>query len=278
MLVSRLRARISSSGFCGRGGLPSAFGAHSSTDRADWHTVGASMTRPAARDDRCSSRPARRADSQGAVFASRDNRGWPRSSRRRRRESSELEAELDRVASRDPICERPADAAQLPLPARARRAAGRALRPPARGRADRHRPLPPVQPQARLRAPATWCSRGVGAVIAAGTRANDLACRIGGDEFAILFPETEHERRPRRARADPGRARGPRGRRRSRPLGLGRDRDARAGPDARRRLLAAAGSALEAARAAGGGQAAVFATDGRASGRRRRARRRRTAT
>ena len=46
---------------------------------------------------------------------------------------------------------RAAHPARVPRPARARRPARPALRPAARRRADRHRPLPPVQPQARLR-------------------------------------------------------------------------------------------------------------------------------
>ena len=36
-------------------------------------------------------------------------------------------------------------------------------------------------------------------MIAGGTRAHDLACRVGADEFAVLFPETDRAGRARGA-------------------------------------------------------------------------------
>jgi diguanylate cyclase (GGDEF)-like protein len=102
---------------------------------------------------------------------------------------------------------------------------------------------------------------GVGTAIAMATRTNDLACRIGGDEFAILFPETETAG----AYDAVGRilvalesleAGGVQGH--SASAGIAILEPAQT-PEA---LLAAAGSALEAARTAGGGQAAVFSSVG----------------
>ena len=100
---------------------------------------------------------------------------------------------------------------------------------------------------------------GVGAVIADSSRTNDLACRMGGDEFAILFPETDH----RGAFDAVGRilvalesleAGGVRGHSASAGIAM---LEPGQGPEA---LLAAASSALETARAGGGGQAAVSST------------------
>ncbi len=101
--------------------------------------------------------------------------------------------------------------------------------------------------------------RAVGAAIAAGTRSTDLACRIGADEFAVFFPETEHT-----GAAEPLErillsledldVAGIRGH--SASIGIA---VVEPGQTAER-VLASAGQALEAARAAGGGQTAVFAT------------------
>jgi diguanylate cyclase (GGDEF)-like protein len=100
---------------------------------------------------------------------------------------------------------------------------------------------------------------GVGAAIAQATRTSDLACRIGGDEFAILFPETEH------AGAHDAVARilvaledleagGVRGHSVSAGIAMLEPGQT---PEA---LLAAANTALDLARAAGGAQAARFST------------------
>ena len=102
---------------------------------------------------------------------------------------------------------------------------------------------------------------GVGDAIIAGTRTNDLACRIGGDEFAIMFPETDA----------PG-ALDAVGRilRSLESLEVGgvRGQSASAGvaslvpgqtPES---LIAAAIAALEAARVSGGGRAEVFSAGG----------------
>jgi diguanylate cyclase (GGDEF)-like protein len=97
----------------------------------------------------------------------------------------------------------------------------------------------------------------VGTMIAARTRGSDLACRIGGDEFAIMFAETSA---PRAADAmqrvlvemedlDAGGVRG-----HSASVGIAALQPDQS-PEA---LLAAAGSALEQSRAAGGGQAVIF--------------------
>jgi diguanylate cyclase (GGDEF)-like protein len=100
---------------------------------------------------------------------------------------------------------------------------------------------------------------GVGRAIADGTRANDLACRVGGDEFAILFPETEH---PGALRAierilvelEDIEAGGVRGH--SISVGIATHEPGQT-PEA---LLAAAASALEVSRAAGGGRASLYST------------------
>ena len=100
---------------------------------------------------------------------------------------------------------------------------------------------------------------GVGSAIAQATRTNDLACRIGGDEFAVLFPETDHTG----AEDAVGRilvsledldAGGKRGHSASAGIAMLEPTQT---PEA---LLAAAGKALQQARAAGGGQAVVFST------------------
>jgi diguanylate cyclase (GGDEF)-like protein/putative nucleotidyltransferase with HDIG domain len=101
--------------------------------------------------------------------------------------------------------------------------------------------------------------RAVGSAIVAGTRTNDLVCRVGGDEFAILFPETEHT-----GAADAlGRilvaledldAAGVRGH--SASVGVATFEPGQTSEG----LLAAAANAMQAARAAGGGRTEVQAT------------------
>ena len=98
----------------------------------------------------------------------------------------------------------------------------------------------------------------VGGVVAAAVRSHDLACRIGGDEFAILFPETEVEGAVDAVQRilvsleslDAGGVQG-----HSASAGVAM-LDGSQGPES---LLAAAASALDEARAAGGGQAIVYA-------------------
>jgi diguanylate cyclase (GGDEF)-like protein len=97
----------------------------------------------------------------------------------------------------------------------------------------------------------------VGRLIEAGTRGSDLVCRVGGDEFAIMFAETGSQQAAEAMQRvlvdmedlDAGGLRG-----HSASVGIAalqRDQT----PEA---LLAAAGSALEQSRAAGGGQAVIF--------------------
>jgi diguanylate cyclase (GGDEF)-like protein len=97
----------------------------------------------------------------------------------------------------------------------------------------------------------------VGGLIAARTRGSDLACRAGGDEFAILFPEAAPAQAAEAMQRllvelEDLQAGGVRGQSASVGIAaLAQDQS----PEA---LLAAAGSALEQSRAAGGGQAIVF--------------------
>lgn len=105
----------------------------------------------------------------------------------------------------------------------------------------------------------------VASAIAEGTRSHDLACRVAGDEFAILFPETGgSEALAAMDRilvaledVDAGGVRGHSASVGVAELGTGQSTEA---------LLAAAGSALEQARAGGGGQAAAFADTGAEDG------------
>jgi diguanylate cyclase (GGDEF)-like protein len=97
----------------------------------------------------------------------------------------------------------------------------------------------------------------VGGLIAARTRGSDLACRAGGDEFAILFPETAPAQAAEAMQRllvelEDLQAGGVRGQ--SASVGIAALEQDQS-PEA---LLAAAGSALEQSRAAGGGQAIVF--------------------
>ena len=101
--------------------------------------------------------------------------------------------------------------------------------------------------------------RAVGTTIVNVTRGNDLACRLAGDEFAVIFPETEH------VGASEALARVLVAMETLEVAGV-RGHSASAGiatlepGQSPERLLAAAGTALDAARAAGGAQAAMFAT------------------
>jgi diguanylate cyclase (GGDEF)-like protein len=99
----------------------------------------------------------------------------------------------------------------------------------------------------------------VGSVIAGTTRAHDLACRVGGDEFALLLPETdaagakEAVERILLALEDleAGEIRGL-----SASAGIAELAPGQ-GPES---LLDEAGAALEKAREAGGGQAVIHST------------------
>jgi diguanylate cyclase (GGDEF)-like protein len=97
----------------------------------------------------------------------------------------------------------------------------------------------------------------VGALIAARTRGSDLACRVGGDEFAILFGDTGSAQAAEALRRllvelEDLEAGGVRGY--SASVGIATLEQGESPEE----LLAAAGSALEQSRAAGGGQAVVF--------------------
>ncbi len=170
----------------------------------------------------------------------------------------ELEAELDRVVSRDAIC------GELLTVRSFRFQLGLEVR-----RAERYgRPLAlalldiDAFRQFNLRHgydAGDMLLRLVGTAINDGTRDTDLGCRIGADEFAVFFPETEHDG----AAEALGRilvvleeleCAGVSGHSASVGIALFEP-----GQTAER-LLASAGTALEAARAAGGGQTAAFAT------------------
>ena len=153
MLVSRLRARISSSGFCGLAGSI-AVAVHSSTDRArychrwrmsqraiGWTQVALALS--ADMPKRCSS--SRDRDKLEAELAAA-RAGSP---------SSRPSSAAYRVAR--PDLARPADPARLPQPARARRPARRSATA-ARSRSRwSTSTASAVQPRARLREPATAC-------------------------------------------------------------------------------------------------------------------------
>lgn len=104
----------------------------------------------------------------------------------------------------------------------------------------------------------------VGGLIAERTRVHDLACRTGGDEFALLLPETGAQAALEAIERillelEGVEAEGVRSV--SVSVGIAGLEPAQT-PEA---LLAAAGSALEQARAGGGGQAGVAGTGGGAS-------------
>jgi diguanylate cyclase (GGDEF)-like protein len=99
---------------------------------------------------------------------------------------------------------------------------------------------------------------GVGAAIARSARSHDIACRIGGDEFAVLFPETEaagafdavQRLLASLSDLDAGGVRGHSASAGVATLAPGHTPEA---------LLACAAAALEQARAKGGGEAALYA-------------------
>jgi diguanylate cyclase (GGDEF)-like protein len=99
----------------------------------------------------------------------------------------------------------------------------------------------------------------VGTTIAQSTRLHDLACRVGADEFAVMFPETEHTAASEALDRilltfedlDAGGIRG-----HAASAGIAMLEPGQT-PEA---LLASAAAALDAARSAGGGRIAVFAT------------------
>ena len=98
----------------------------------------------------------------------------------------------------------------------------------------------------------------VGAAISDGTRMHDVACRIGGDEFAVMFPETEPAGAAEAldrilAALENVEAGGVRGHAASAGVAM---LEPGQSPES---LLAAAAEALGSARAAGGGRTAVFA-------------------
>jgi diguanylate cyclase (GGDEF)-like protein len=100
---------------------------------------------------------------------------------------------------------------------------------------------------------------GLGAAIAAAIRTSDVACRIGGDEFAILFTETDAAGAEDAIRRILGslenfEADGVPGQ--SVSVGIAMLESGQS-PEA---LLAAAGSALETARAAGGNRTVTCST------------------
>ncbi len=252
MLVSRFRARISSSGFCGCE-LAMRSSHHSSTDRRHLpraHRVVPVEMRPRA---------------QGATTrAPIPRRCFPRENGTTSLPTSPPPAVVSpssRPSSRDSARATPVSGGLLTL---------RAFRAQLEldvQRAQRHgRPLTVALLDIdRFRylnlkhgySAGDLVLGGVGAAIARRTRSQDLACRIGGDEFAILFPETE----------TPGaldavkrilvsledlEAGGVRGH--SASAGVA-SLDPAQTPEA---LLAAAGSALEQARLAGGGQVILY--------------------
>ena len=192
------------------------------------------------------------------MFNSRDRDNLAAELAAARARIAELETEVTRLGSRDPVAvdllTLRAFRAQLELDIQR---AHRYERPLAIAVIDidrfRHLNLEHGYPTGDLLLAA------VGRLIATVTRAHDLACRIGNDEFAILFAETEHLG----ALDAVGRvlvsledldAGGVRGHSASAGIAVLEKRQTPEG------LLGAAGSALEQARAAGGGQAAVFSS------------------
>jgi diguanylate cyclase (GGDEF)-like protein len=103
---------------------------------------------------------------------------------------AELETELARLAARDPLVPNlltlPAFRVQLELDVqrahRYRRPLGLAILD-----IDRFRRFN----LARGYGAGDLVLAGVGRLLASSTRAHDLVCRAGGDEFALMFPETE---------------------------------------------------------------------------------------
>jgi diguanylate cyclase (GGDEF)-like protein len=176
-----------------------------------------------------------------------------------RRRISELEAELSALSARDPIADSlltlRAFRAQLELDVQRSQRYGRALTVAILD-LDRFRYLNLKHGYAA----GDSVLAAVGLLIASRTRAHDLACRVGGDEFAIMFPETpvsEAREATRRMLVDLEdlEAGGVRGH--SASVGIAGLLPEQS-PEA---LLAAAATALEQARAGGGGQAATYAGD-----------------
>jgi two-component system cell cycle response regulator len=170
---------------------------------------------------------------------------------------AELEAELSRLSSRDPISgdllTLRAFRAQLELDVQRAQRYGRPLTV-ALIDIDRFRYI-------NLRhgyGAGDLVLGGVAATIGRCARSHDVACRIGGDEFAILFGETEPEgaldavRRILASLEDLD-AGGVRGHTASAGVAA---LESNQTPEA---LLAAAGSALERARASGGARALLYA-------------------
>jgi diguanylate cyclase (GGDEF)-like protein len=173
-----------------------------------------------------------------------------------RRRIAELEAELSRLSSRDPISgdllTQRAFRAQLELDVQRAQRYGRPLTV-ALIDIDRFRYV-------NLRhgyGAGDLVLGGVAATIGRCARSHDVACRMGGDEFAILFGETEAEgaldavRRILASLEDLD-AGGVRGHTASAGIAA---LEANHTPEA---LLAAAASALESARACGGGRADLY--------------------
>jgi diguanylate cyclase (GGDEF)-like protein len=202
------------------------------------------------------SSPRRAAPISTAVFASRERDNLAAELAAARGRISELEAELGRLGSRDPVSggllTLRAFRAQLELDVQ---------------RAHRHgRPLSlAVLDIDRFRyfnlkhgyAAGDQVLAGVGAAIARRTRSHDLACRLGGDEFVLLFPETAapgalDAMRRLLVELEELEVAGVRGHAASAgvaELATGQPAEA---------VLAAAGKALEQARAAGGGQVMLY--------------------
>jgi diguanylate cyclase (GGDEF)-like protein len=165
----------------------------------------------------------------------------------------ELEAELARVSSRDPISAEllslHAFRAQFELDVQRAHRYGRPLTV-ALIDIDRFRSLNVEHGYGA----GDLVLGGVGAAIASCARSHDIACRIGGDEFAVLFPETEavgaldavQRILASLEELDAGGVRGQSASAGVAALAPGHTPEA---------LLASAASALEQARAAGGGQA-----------------------
>jgi len=198
------------------------------------------------------------------VFASRENAKLAEQLEAARVRIAELEFELARATSRDPISSRLLTLrtfrTQLELDVQRAARYGRELSVAVLD-IDRFRQFN----LERGYGSGDLVLAAVADAIIAGTRTNDLACRSGGDEFAVMFPETDAA-----GAADAvGRIL-----RSLESLEAGgvRGHSAAAGVAALtpgqtpESLLASASAALETARASGGGHVAVFAATGEAGG------------
>lgn len=191
-----------------------------------------------------------------SVFAARDRDRLTAQLAAAQARIGELEAEVSRLSSRDPICvellTRHAFMAQFELDVQR---AQRYSRPLAVALidVDRFRNLNLKHGYGA----GDLVLGGVGAAIVSCSRTHDMACRVGGDEFAVLFPETEAEGAVDAVERilaslsdlDAGGLRG-----HSASAGIAVLEPSHT-PET---LLAAAGSALEGARAAGGAQLMVY--------------------